>query len=86
MELFLTLKLYLHQTEWFEIEEIICIKMDLTLNNLQRLIYHKPQTTNHRNHLTVCKKNGPRLVKKIIKKMFTNYKFYKQDFALNDQQ
>ena len=33
-------------TELFEIELIICIKMDLTLNNLQRLIYHKTQPTN----------------------------------------
>ena len=35
MELFLTLKLYLSQTELFEIELIICIKLDLALNNLQ---------------------------------------------------
>ena len=28
----------------FEIELIICIKMDLALNNLQRLIYHETQT------------------------------------------
>ena len=30
----------------FEIELIICIKMDLAFNNLQRLICHKTQTTN----------------------------------------
>ena len=30
----------------FEIELPICIKMDLALNNLQRLICHKTQTTN----------------------------------------
>ena len=30
----------------FEIELIICIKMRLALNNLQRLICHKTQTTN----------------------------------------
>ena len=29
----------------FEIELVICIKMDLALNNLQRLICHKTQTT-----------------------------------------
>ena len=29
-------------TELFEIELIICIKMDLELNNLPRLIRHKP--------------------------------------------
>ena len=28
----------------FEIELFICIKMDLALNNLQRLICHKTQT------------------------------------------
>ena len=33
-------------TELFEIELIIFIKMDLALNNLQRLICHKTQTTN----------------------------------------
>ena len=31
----------------FEIKLIICIKMDLALNNLQMLICHKTQTTNH---------------------------------------
>ena len=30
----------------FEIELFICIKMDLALNNLQRLIPHKPKQTN----------------------------------------
>ncbi len=34
--------------ELFEIELIIHIKMDLVLNNLQRLICHKTQPTNHR--------------------------------------
>ena len=36
-------------TELFEIELIICIKMDLALNNLQRLIYHRAQT-NKKEH------------------------------------
>ena len=45
MELFLTQKLYLHLSELFEIE-LIGIKMDLALNNLQRLICHKTQPTN----------------------------------------
>ena len=31
--------------ELFEIELAICIKMDLALNNLQRLIWHKTQPT-----------------------------------------
>ena len=31
--------------ELFEIEQIIYIKMDLALNNLQRLICHKTQQT-----------------------------------------
>ena len=30
----------------FGIELIICIKMDLVLNEQQSLIYHKTQTTN----------------------------------------
>ena len=32
-------------TELFGIELIICIKIDLALNNLQRLICHKTQKT-----------------------------------------
>ena len=28
----------------FEIEQFICIKMDLALNNLKMLIYHIPRT------------------------------------------
>ena len=42
---------YLCLTELFEIELIICIKMDLALNKLQRLMCHKTQTTNHHHHL-----------------------------------
>ncbi len=37
---------YSYWTELFEIELIICIKMDLVLNGQQRLICHKTQTTN----------------------------------------
>ena len=37
-------KLYLYKTELFELELLFCIKMDLVLNNLQRLICHKTQT------------------------------------------
>ena len=33
------------KTELFEIELIVCIKIDLVLNNLQRLICHKTQPT-----------------------------------------
>ena len=42
--MFLMIKLYLWLTELFEIELFISIKMDLALNNLQRLICHKTQT------------------------------------------
>ena len=38
--MFLTIKLCTHA------ELVICIKMDLALNNLQRLICHKTQPTN----------------------------------------
>ena len=41
--MFLTIK---QCTELFEIELLICIKMDLALNNLQRLTCHETQTTN----------------------------------------
>ena len=36
---------YSYQNELFEIELIISRKMDLALNNLQRLISHENQTT-----------------------------------------
>ena len=37
----------------FEIEPIICLKMDLALNNLQRLICHEPkQLTNPHSPLS----------------------------------
>ena len=39
--------LILYSTELLEVELTICIKMDLALNNLQRLIYHKTQPTNY---------------------------------------
>ena len=44
-------KLYLHLNcvlilNWIVWNRIIFIKMDLALNNIQRLIYHNPQTTN----------------------------------------
>ena len=44
--MFLTMKLYTY--ELFEIELLICIKMDLALNNIQKLICHKTQQTNIR--------------------------------------
>ena len=45
--MFLTIKLCTHaKLNWFEIELIIYIKMDLALNNLQSLICHKTQPTN----------------------------------------
>ena len=50
--MFFTIKLYLHlncETELFEIELIIYIKMDLALDNRQRLICHKFQPTNQPN-------------------------------------
>ena len=44
MEMFLTIKLCTYaKTELFYKEQIIYIKMDLALNNLQRLICHKTQ-------------------------------------------
>ena len=42
--MFLTLKLYLSETELFEIELFICIKMDLAIDDQQRLICLKEQT------------------------------------------
>ena len=49
METFLTTKLYSCSTELFEIELIIFIKMDLVLNNIQRLICHKDPTNQQTN-------------------------------------
>ena len=46
MEIFLTIKLCtICLTELFSIEQIIYIKMDLALNNLQKLICHKTKQT-----------------------------------------
>ena len=45
--MFLTIKLC---TELFSIEQIIYIKIDLALNNLQRLICHKTQQTKPKIH------------------------------------
>ena len=43
--MFLTIKLYTHaKLNCLKIELIIGLKMDLALNNLQRLIYHKKET------------------------------------------
>ena len=45
--MFFTIKLCSHaKLILFEIEQIFCIKIDLALNNLQRLICHKIQPTN----------------------------------------
>ena len=44
--MFLTIKQYSCKTELFEIELIIYIKIDLALDNLQRVICHKTQPTN----------------------------------------
>ena len=49
--------LELNWTELFEIELVICIKMDLALNNLQRLICRKTQPTNQQT--PVCRLNYP---------------------------
>ena len=43
--MFLTIKLFIH-AKLFKIELIICIKMDLALNNLERLTGYKTLTTN----------------------------------------
>ena len=45
MEKFLTITLCTYAKQLFLIEQIIYIKMDLALNNLQRLICHKTQQT-----------------------------------------
>ena len=41
---------YSRYTELFEVELIISIKMDLALNNLQRLICYKPQPTDQQQN------------------------------------
>ena len=48
--MFFTIKLYSCSTELFEIELIFYIKMDLVLNNQQRLICDKTQPT--KNEIT----------------------------------
>ena len=68
----------------FEIELIICIKMDLALNNLQRLICHKIQPIKPPFN-NVQKSSGS------FKNMFTNLciylvYIYKEGLALNNLQ
>ena len=49
--MFSTIKQCTHaKLNLFEIEVIICIKMDLALNNLRRLICYKTQPTNLNEH------------------------------------
>ena len=48
--MFLTIKLCTHtKLNFLKVKLTICIKMDLALNNLQRLIYHKTQTNKQTN-------------------------------------
>ena len=47
---------YICLTKLFEIELFICIKMDLALNNQQRLIYNKTQTNKQINNWSYCQK------------------------------
>ena len=50
--MFLTIKLCNYaKLNCFSIEQIIYIKIDLTLNNLQRLICHKPNKPNQTNQV-----------------------------------
>ena len=42
-----------NRTELFEIEQFICIKMDLTLNNLQWLRYHKTKPNETKVNLLI---------------------------------
>ena len=42
-------------TELFEIEQIICLKMEFALNNLQMLICHKTQPTNKQIIMIIIK-------------------------------
>ena len=51
MKMFLTIKLCTYANlNFLKIEQIIYIKMDLALNNLQKLICHKTQQTKP-NHI-----------------------------------
>ena len=53
----------------FQIELIICLKMDLALNNLQTLVCHETQTTNQ-----LCQKlQNPAQCTDKNKKIFPNY-------------
>ena len=58
--MFLTIKLCTH-AKLFEIELVICIKIGLALNNLQRLICHKTQRTNQSTEMTGEKVKTPNI-------------------------
>ena len=55
----------------FEIKLIICIKMDLELNSLQRLICHKAQTTN--NHTAIAENIKARMLEKTMKSSMADH-------------
>ena len=55
---------------WIEMELIICIKMDLALNNLQRLICHKT-LTNKQTNIGFCEQKN-KLPKRILTQITTD--------------
>ena len=62
--------MYSRLTELFEIELIIFIKMDLALNNLQRLICHK-------THETFILIKDPSMFKQLFHHLHVRMKVYK---------
>ena len=62
----------------FEIELIICIKMDLASNNLQRLICHKTQTTNKPKTLIYTLSLFLPQVKIIINSFISFFSFFRK--------
>ena len=61
--MFFTMKLCTYAQLTFLIELFICIKIDLVLNNRQRLIRHKTKTTNNHLELIFSIEIGPTLFK-----------------------
>ena len=83
MEMFLTIKLCTYaETELFSIEQIIYIKMDLALKNLQRLICHKTKQTKPNIYICIYRNESDRKCCKFTLYQTANQRFSKQDSAV----
>ena len=71
--MFLTIKLCTHaKLNFLKTELIICIKMELALNNLQKLMCHKTEPTNPPRQFSFC------LMDKVRQNLFLFFLIYQK--------